>query len=171
MSTAQHYKSNLRDIFFNLFEVLEIQRTSLGHGAFAGFDEAAARDALTQFERFAQAELAPSFVEGDRTPLTLDKAGNVTLPPGVRDAVLAYHKADWAKLDLPEHLGGYGAPPSVIWSKFELMAGAHAAVTFYMLGTAIAYVIDRLGTEAQKQRFVGPMIERAWGATPCDVCR
>lgn len=165
MSTAQHYKSNLRDIFFNLFEVLEIQRTSLGHGAFAGFDEAAARDALTQFERFAQAELAPSFVEGDRTPLTLDKAGNVTLPPGVRDAILAYHKADWAKLDLPEHLGGYGAPPSVIWSKFELMAGAHAAVTFYMLGTAIAYVIDRLGTEDQKKRFVGPMIERAWGAT------
>ena len=132
MSTAQHYKSNLRDIFFNLFEVLEIQRTSLGHGAFAGFDEAAARDALTQFERFAQAELAPSFVEGDRTPLTLDKAGNVTLPPGVRDAVLAYHKADWAKLDLPEHLGGYGAPPSVIWSKFELMAGAHAAGTLIL---------------------------------------
>lgn len=164
-STAAHFKSNLRDIFFNLFEVLKVQDTSLGKGPYANLDEAGARDALIQLERFAHAELAPSFVEGDRTPLTLDKDGNVTLPAGVRKSLEAYHKAGWANLDLPEHLGGYGAPPSVIWSKFELMAAAHASATFYFLGTAIARTIDRLGTPAQKKRFVGPMIERGWGAS------
>ena len=30
MTTAQHYRPNLRDIFFNLFEVLEIQSSVLG---------------------------------------------------------------------------------------------------------------------------------------------
>ena len=34
MSQAPHYKSNLRDIFFNLFEVLEIQKHTLGQGPF-----------------------------------------------------------------------------------------------------------------------------------------
>ncbi len=164
-STADHYKSNLRDIFFNLFEVLEVQKTSLGKGPYASLDEAGARDALVQFERFAQTELAPSFVEGDRTALTLDKDGNVALPEGIKKGLAAYHAAGWANLDLPEALGGYGAPPSVIWSKFELMAGANATATFYFLGTAIARVIDRLGTEAQKKRFVGPMVERGWGAS------
>ena len=35
VTTVQHYKSNLRDIFFNLFEVLDISRTALGQGPFA----------------------------------------------------------------------------------------------------------------------------------------
>ena len=39
VSNAQHFKSNLRDIFFNLFEVLGIDKTILGKGEFAGQDE------------------------------------------------------------------------------------------------------------------------------------
>jgi len=36
MSTIHHYKSDLRDTYFNLFELLRIQDTTLGHGRFAG---------------------------------------------------------------------------------------------------------------------------------------
>ena len=39
MSITDHYKSNLRDIFFNLFEVQDIGTTSLGKGPFKGMDE------------------------------------------------------------------------------------------------------------------------------------
>ena len=39
MSTANHYKSNLRDTFFNLFEVLRIQEKVLGNGRFTALDE------------------------------------------------------------------------------------------------------------------------------------
>jgi len=38
-STAQHYRPNLRDIFFNLFEVLEIQSSVLGKAPFDSMDE------------------------------------------------------------------------------------------------------------------------------------
>jgi len=164
MSTANHYKSNLRDTFFNLFEVLRIQEKVLGNGRFTALDEDGAKDALVQFERFVQNSLAPSWVEGDRTPLELDEQGNVVIPPGLHKSIRAYEEAGWAKLELPEHLGGFGAPPSVVWSAFELMSGANAAVTFYLFGSAIARVIDRLGTDAQKQRFVAPMVDRHWGA-------
>lgn len=43
MTTVDHYKPNLRDIFFQLFEVLEIQSQSLGKGPFASMDEDTAR--------------------------------------------------------------------------------------------------------------------------------
>ena len=44
MTTVQHYKSNLRDVFFNLFEVLEIQKTVLGKAPFESMDEDTARE-------------------------------------------------------------------------------------------------------------------------------
>ena len=36
MSSPNHYKPNLRDLSFNLFEFLDIGRTSLGKGPFGG---------------------------------------------------------------------------------------------------------------------------------------
>ena len=39
VSNAQHFKSNLRDIYFNLFEVLDIGERILGKGEFQGLDE------------------------------------------------------------------------------------------------------------------------------------
>ena len=66
MSKTLHYKSNLRDVMFNLFEVLDIEKTTLGQGPFANMDAATAKDMLVQLEKIATTELAASFVEGDR---------------------------------------------------------------------------------------------------------
>lgn len=163
MSTSAHYKSNLRDTFFNLFEVLDIGQHSLGQGPFASVDEESARDVLTGYEAFAQSELAPSFVEGDRKGVALDADGEVRLPESMKRGIEAFHAGDWHKIELPEALGGYGFPPSVLWSAFEVSCGAHSALTFYLFGTAVARIIDRLGTESQKKRYVTNMLERHWG--------
>ena len=50
-----HYKSNLRDIEFNLFEVLGRQEI-LGSGPFEEVDESTARSALDEVERLAVEE-------------------------------------------------------------------------------------------------------------------
>jgi hypothetical protein len=55
-----HYKSNLRDIEFNLFEVLG-RREILGSGPFAEVDEATARSALDEINRLATGVLAESY--------------------------------------------------------------------------------------------------------------
>ena len=47
-----HYKSNRRDIEFNLFEVLDRQQL-LGSGPFAEVDEEVARDMLAEADRLA----------------------------------------------------------------------------------------------------------------------
>jgi hypothetical protein len=167
MSTAatSHYKSNLRDLYFNLFEALDIGSTTLGKGPYEGLDVETVQATLTNIEEFVQRDLACSFVESDRVPLELDEEGNVTLPEGLRKSIRAVLDGGWHMLEVPERLGGVGAPPSVCWASFELTAGANPTVAFYALGAVIAKVIDRLGTDAQRERFVQPMLDKGWGGT------
>ncbi len=165
VTTVDHYKPDLRDTFFQLFEVLEIQKTSLGKGPFESMDEDSARASLEGFLEVMQTTWAPAFADGDRIGATFDGKGNVTLPPSYRKAFEAFHGGGWNKLELPESLGGYGAPPTVQWSAFELMAGANPSICFYMLGTMMTKIIDRFGTESQKKRYVQNMLEKHWGAT------
>ena len=47
MSNAPHYKPNVRDTLFNLFEFLEIQKNSFGKAPFGDLDEATARQTWT----------------------------------------------------------------------------------------------------------------------------
>ncbi len=158
-----HYRSNLRDVEFNLFEVYRIQ-DSLGSGPFAQMDVDTARDILAEVERLAANEFADGFVEGDRVPLTLVD-GDVTVPPGISKALDAYFAGEWHRMSLPEHLGGVGAPPSLVWSCMAMLVGANPAALMYLAGPFFATIIDPLVTDEQRRRWVVPMVERQWGAT------
>ena len=75
-----HYKSNLRDIEFNLFEVLG-RGAVYGTGPFAETDAETARDMLAEITRLAENELAASYEEGDRNPPVFDpETGTAPLP-------------------------------------------------------------------------------------------
>jgi alkylation response protein AidB-like acyl-CoA dehydrogenase len=165
MTTANHFRPNLRDTFFQLFEVLRIQSGVLGAAPFDAMDEATARASLEAMCEVVSTTWAPAFADGDRTGAVHDGKGNVTLPRSFHAALDAYYKGGWNKLELPEHLGGFGAPPTVQWAAFELSVGANPAITFYLLGNFMAKVIDALGTPAQKARFLPRMLDRHWGGT------
>ncbi|MGH3321996.1 MAG: acyl-CoA dehydrogenase family protein, partial [Streptosporangiaceae bacterium] len=75
-----HYRSNLRDLEFNLFEVLGRQEV-LGAGPYAEMDEDTARGVLAEVDRLAREDLAASFEEADRNPPVFDsETATVTLP-------------------------------------------------------------------------------------------
>ena len=57
-----HYKSNLRDIQFNLFEVLRRQDL-LGQPPYDELDEETVRGILGELERLAEQVLAPQHLE------------------------------------------------------------------------------------------------------------
>src|SRR4051812_14614271 len=96
--TKHHYKSNLRDLRFCLFELLEIGKNTLGKAPFAAMDEATATDALQGLETLCSQEIAPGFAESDRVPLTLDADGNVLLPPALKKNIKAYFDGEWHRL-------------------------------------------------------------------------
>ncbi|MFL6074772.1 MAG: acyl-CoA dehydrogenase [Mycobacteriales bacterium] len=159
-----HYKSNLRDIEFNLFEVFGADRF-LGHGPFSQLDTDAARDVLTAVEEIATGPFAESFVDADRNPPVFDpETHSVTLPQSLKDSYAALWAGEWWRLDLPEHLGGYGAPAMLRWALGEMMLGANPAAFLYMSGPGFARILDRLGTERDK-KIAQRIIERAWTAT------
>ena len=159
-----HYKSNLRDIEFNLFEVFGRQEL-LGKPPFDEVDADTARSILSEVERLASNELAESLLDSDRNPPVFDPAtGTVTMPESFKKSFKAYMDAEWWRLDLPAELGGIVAPLSLKWAVAELVLGANPAVHMYASGASFAHVVYRLGTEEQR-KVAEQMVEHRWGAT------
>ncbi len=159
-----HYKSNLRDIEFNLFEVLRRQDI-MGAEPYGEFDEETARGILDEVNRLAVGPLAESFIDADRNPPVFDPAdGSVQLPDSFRRSFKAYMDAEWYRLDLPTEIGGSHAPRSLYWAVAELILGSNPAVWFYSSGPAFAHLLWNIGTPEQKQ-FAVQAIERKWGST------
>jgi hypothetical protein len=159
-----HYKSNVRDLEFNLFEVFNVQQR-LGTGPFEEADEDTARGVLAELNNLATGPLGESFAEGDRIGTTFDpKTHAVTLPEGFKKSYQALWDGEWWRLGLPNHLGGLGIPPTVQWTAAELILGANPAVFMYLAGPNFATIVDKNGTEEQKG-WAQLMIDRGWGAT------
>ena len=159
-----HYKSNLRDLRFNLFEVLRVQDW-LGTAPYEDLDTATALSILAEVDRLARGPIAESFADADRHPPVYDAATkSVTLPASLTRSCQAMLDGDWHRLSVPKHLGGYGAPPSLQWACAELILGANPAVFLFMTGPSFATVIDSLGTPEQK-RFAQVAIDRHWAGS------
>ena len=159
-----HYKSNLRDIEFNLFEVLGRQDL-LGAGPFAEVDAETARDMLAEVNRLAIGPMAESFADADRNPPVFDPAtGTVTLPESFRKSFRALMDAQWWRLAVPPELGGTVVPRSLSWAVAEAVLGANPAAWMYTNGPTFAAVLWNIGTPEQK-RFAELAVEREWGAT------
>ncbi|MGI9647095.1 MAG: acyl-CoA dehydrogenase [Acidimicrobiia bacterium] len=163
MSHTHHYKTNLRDIEFNLFEAYRTQEY-LGDAPFDQMDEETVRDVLREIDRLAREDFAASFVEADRTPLELSH-GEIELPYGVEKSLDAVYEGGWDRLGYPLEIGGFGAPPSLTLAVEELLIGANPAAYFYVSGGMMAGVLAEEGTPEQVERFVIPAIERRWGGT------
>jgi alkylation response protein AidB-like acyl-CoA dehydrogenase len=159
-----HYKSNLRDLEFTLFEVLRVQER-MGVGPYAEMDRDSAHQLLGELDRLARGPLAESFVESDRHPPTFDpETHTVELPAAFKKSYRALWDGEWYRLDLPPELGGYGAPATLRWAASELMLGANPAVFIYMSGPSMASVVHNNGT-AEQQRWAQFMIDKGWCAT------
>ncbi len=158
-----HYKSNLRDIEFNLFEVLDLE-SIIGTEPFEDLDKDTVLDILREVERLAREDFAASFVDADRTELEIVD-GEVALPASVKKSLDAYFDGDWHMLGVPKELGGFGAPGMVRWAAQEMLIGANPAVYFYVSGILMAAVIGEVGTAEQVEKWAKPMLANRWGGT------
>ncbi|HUD80616.1 MAG TPA: acyl-CoA dehydrogenase [Streptosporangiaceae bacterium] len=159
-----HFKSNLRDIEFNLFEVLKRQDL-LGTGPFPDVDEETARGILSEVTRLAEGPIADSFADSDRNPPVFDPATHsVTLPESFKKSYQAFLDAEWYRLELPPELGGTVVPRSLAWSVAELVLGANPAVWIYSSLGSFSHALWLLGTDAQK-KVAEHAIEGRWGYT------
>ena len=159
-----HYRSNVRDIEFMLFDVLE-RGDVLGTAPFEDIDVETARDVLHQVAELAEGPIGDSLLESDRTPPVLDPAdGSVTMPESFVKSYQTWVDNEWWRLEVPTELGGTASPPSLAWAVAEMVLGANPAVKMYSAGFSFATVLYRLGTPEQ-QKLAQLMVDRKWGAT------
>ncbi|WP_210649549.1 acyl-CoA dehydrogenase [Nocardioides sp. SYSU D00065] len=159
-----HYKSNLRDIEFNLFEVLG-RDDVLGQGPFGEIDGESAREILREVERLSREDLAASYEDSDRNPPVFDPATHTApVPESFQASYQAWMDSEFWRLQVFEEMGGTPAPSSLIWAIGEMVLGANAPVWMYAAGPAFANVVHRNGNERDK-RVAQYMVDRRWGCT------
>ncbi|GAA0731950.1 acyl-CoA dehydrogenase [Dactylosporangium roseum] len=163
-SAMTHYKSNLRDLEFNLFEVFGVDKI-LGQGPYGDVDVDTARSILAEVDRLAREDLASSYVDGDRNPPVFDPATHsVKMPEKFRGSYEAFMAAEFWRLDLPAELGGTAAPRALWWALAEMVLGSNAPVWMYASGPSFAHTLHIEGTEEQK-KWAKLFVEKRWGST------
>ncbi|MEV6342138.1 acyl-CoA dehydrogenase [Actinoplanes sp. NPDC051851] len=159
-----HYKSNLRDLQFNLFEVFGAEK-SFGQAPFDEIDADTARDVLAEVNRLAREDVAASYTEADRNPPVFDPATNTApLPESFKKSYETFMASEFWRLDLPSGLGGTYAPRPLYWAIAEQILGANAPVWMYSSGPSFAHVVWTEGTEEQKE-WAKLFVEKQWGST------
>ncbi|MFD0583344.1 acyl-CoA dehydrogenase [Dactylosporangium darangshiense] len=159
-----HYKSNLRDLEFNLFEVFGVDKV-LGQGPYGDIDVDTARSILGEVDRLAREDLAASYTDGDRNPPVFDPATHsVRMPESFRKSYQAFMAAEFWRLDLPAELDGTAAPRALWWSLAELVLGSNAPIWMYASGPSFANTLRIEGTEEQK-KWAKLFVDKQWGST------
>ncbi|OBI07588.1 butyryl-CoA dehydrogenase [Mycolicibacter nonchromogenicus] len=159
-----HYKSNVRDQVFNLFEVLGLDQV-FGEGDYADLDVDTAQEMLGEMVRLAEGPIAESFVDGDRNPPVFDPATHsVTLPESFKKSVRAHLEGGWDRVGVIEELGGIPMPKVLMWALQEHILGANPAVWMYGGGAGFANIFYNIATEEQKKWAI-LAAERGWGST------
>ena len=162
------YKAPLDDLRFALYDVL---------GAEALFQQLGFEDAnrelvdavLDEAARFTETVLAPLNRIGDEVGCKYDKAtGNVTPPPGFKDAFDKFVEGGWTGLtNAPEH-GGQGMPALLGGVLTEMIDSANLAWgNFPMLSHGAVKALETYGEDWQKAVFLEPLVAGRWTGTMC----
>ncbi|MFD4183784.1 acyl-CoA dehydrogenase [Rhodococcus sp. NPDC058514] len=159
-----HYKSNVRDLEFNLFEVLGLEKP-LSEGAWGDLDADTIRTMLAEVAKLAEGPLGESFADADRNPPVFDpETHTLALPDSFKASFKAMYDGEWYRMGLQEEIGGVPAPRVLVWSIAEMLLGAQPAAFMYAAGPSFAGVLFENGTDEQK-KWAEVCVERGWGAT------
>jgi alkylation response protein AidB-like acyl-CoA dehydrogenase len=160
-----HYITNVRDIEFNLFEVLNLGDV-FASGGYGDLDVDTVRTMLDEVARLAEGPLAESFAVADRHPPVFDPDRHTISVPGeLAKSVQAVKDAEWWRIGIAEELGGVAAPAPLTWAIHEMLVCANPSAAFwYALGPAMANALYVEGNEQQK-RWAAMALERGWAAT------
>ena len=160
------FKAPLRDINFLINDVFDYQTH---YKNIPGGDEATPDmvDAIIgEAARFSEEVLSPLYQVGDEGCKFED--GQVTTPPGFKEAYQQYMEGGWQGMSAPVEYGGQGLPLSLGVIKSELIGTANWVWGMYPgLSLGAMNTIYLHGTEEQKQTFLVPLTEGRWTGTMC----
>jgi acyl-CoA dehydrogenase len=156
------YRAPVADIAFTLKHGAGLAPTLKQNGSLSADDVDAV---LEEAGKFATEVIAPLNAVGDKhgTPL---KDGNITMPPGWKDAYRAWSAAGWNAVALPDAFGGQALPHALnaacieMWNSASMAFGIGPVLTMGAAEALAAYGSDEL-----KQTYLGKLISGEWMGT------
>jgi alkylation response protein AidB-like acyl-CoA dehydrogenase len=159
------YVPPLRDIRFVLEQLVDLPGLA-ELKAFDHPDPGTVFGVIEESGRFMADVLGPLNRVGDTVGCSLDSDGNVTTPPGFKEAYRRYADAGWGAVPFPPEFGGGGFPWLVTVVMQEMAASANMAFSLCPLLTQGA--IDMLTEHAspgQQAAFLEKMVSGEWTGT------
>lgn len=157
-----YYKADIRDIEFNLTELLKVQElTKFGLG------DQDVKGILTEYNKFVENEIFPTREPSDQQGVK-HVNGKVIVPEVLKSVQKNFYDNGWFALGMPEEIGGTPVPEALYVACMSLATGANVAWMMYPgLTRAALNVINLKGDEFMKTHIVPKMMSGEWGGTMC----
>ncbi len=159
------YRAPLRDMQFALRELAGIA----GVAALPGYEETldVLDPVLDEAAAFATGVLDPLNRAGDKTGCAW-RDGEVTTPPGFKEAYKKFAEAGWIGLPVPAQYGGQGLPQILLGPTLEMWNAANIGfANGPLLNQGAIEAIELVGSEEQKQRYIPNLVSGKWTGTMC----
>ncbi len=151
-----------------LFDVLRVQDTLAELPALSeNADPDLMRQVLEEASKFVGEVVAPLNREGDETGARFEQ-GQVTMPPGAKDAYQAFWQAGWPALACDPQDGGQGLPAVLDTVLYEWLSAANHGWTMAPGLLHGAYeCIKHHASDELKARYLEKVATGEWLATMC----
>ncbi len=157
-----YYKADIRDIEFNLTELLKVQ----DHSKY-GFGEQDVKGIVAEYAKFVENEIFPSREPSDQQGVK-HVNGKVIVPECLKALQKSFYANGWFALGMPEEIGGTPVPEALYVACMSLATGANVAWMMYPgLTRAALNVVNLKGNEFMKTHIVPKMMSGEWGGTMC----
>ncbi len=155
---------NRRDLEFVLYELLKVDALAKTE-RYGGQDRALYDQTLDAAERLATEKFATHAAELDEHEPTFD-GERVHLLPAVKDALDAYVEAGFMGASLDADIGGMQLPWTIAQVCAAYFNAANIATSAYPFITiAACNLLNKFGSDEQKRRYLGPLVEGRFFAT------
>jgi alkylation response protein AidB-like acyl-CoA dehydrogenase len=122
---------------------------------------------LEEAGKFSSTELLAINQSGDEHGATFDN-GNVTTPPGFKEAYARYIENGWTGIDAnPDH-GGQGLPKVLHVLIDEMLGATNLAFKLYSeLSRGAYHLLDNTAPDDIRERYLPNMVAGTWSGTMC----
>ena len=160
------YNAPTKDMLFLLTEWLGLDRLT----ALPGHEDVDAdllEAVLEAAGKFCSTELLAINRDGDEYGAVFEK-GEVTTPPGFKEAYTRYIENGWTGIDSnPDH-GGQGLPKLLQYCIDEMLSATNLSFKLYSeLSHGVYHVLDSTAPDEVRARYLPKMVEGVWSGTMC----
>jgi len=161
------YNPQTQDMQWLLGTVLQVPAELTQLSAYAEVDAELMAQVLEEAGKFVGNVIAPLNRDGDEIGAQW-KDGNVTMPPGFKDAYQAFWQAGWPALSAASEDGGQGLPAVLEAMLYEMLSAANHGWTMAPGLLHGAYeCLKHHGSDALRARYLEKIATGEWLATMC----